>query len=91
MKAVFTVSALEDLDRIRRYIAANYPELSALVGKRIHAVIGRIVAYPESARTVAGWSHFHVVPVIRYPYKIFYRIIGETVEILHIHHTSRER
>jgi len=31
-----------------------------------------------------------VVPLIRYPYKIFYRISNETVEILYIHHAARE-
>jgi plasmid stabilization system protein ParE len=30
-----------------------------------------------------------VVPLIRYPYKIFYRIADDTVRILHIRHTSR--
>jgi toxin ParE1/3/4 len=27
--------------------------------------------------------------VRRYRYKIFYRVTGETVEILHVRHTSR--
>ncbi len=31
-----------------------------------------------------------VVPLGRYPYKIFYRVSGDAVEILHIHHAARE-
>jgi plasmid stabilization system protein ParE len=31
-----------------------------------------------------------VLPVGRYPYKIFYRVADEAVEILHIHHAARE-
>jgi toxin ParE1/3/4 len=30
-----------------------------------------------------------VMFVVRYPYKIFYRVRDEVVEILHIRHTSR--
>jgi toxin ParE1/3/4 len=31
-----------------------------------------------------------VAPLGRYPYKIFYRVAGDTVEILHIHHAARQ-
>jgi hypothetical protein len=30
------------------------------------------------------------VPLGRYPYKIFYRVIADTIEILHIHHAARQ-
>jgi plasmid stabilization system protein ParE len=29
-------------------------------------------------------------PLSRYPYKIFYRVTGDTVEILHIRHAARQ-
>ena len=31
----------------------------------------------------------HVAALVRYPYKIFYRILDDRVKILHIRHTSR--
>jgi hypothetical protein len=31
-----------------------------------------------------------VVPLGRYPYKIFYRVQDGVLEILHIHHAARE-
>jgi hypothetical protein len=31
-----------------------------------------------------------VVPLGRYPYKIFYRVTKDAVEILHVHHAARE-
>ena len=31
----------------------------------------------------------HVIPLVRYPYKIFYRILADRIRILHIRHTSR--
>jgi plasmid stabilization system protein ParE len=30
-----------------------------------------------------------VLPLVRYPFKVFYRIAGDTVRILHIRHTAR--
>jgi plasmid stabilization system protein ParE len=30
------------------------------------------------------------VPVIRYPYRIFYVVTDDEVQILHIHHSARE-
>ncbi|MBN9021697.1 MAG: hypothetical protein J0H08_06320 [Rhizobiales bacterium] len=26
----------------------------------------------------------------RYPYRIFYRVLGDTVQVLHVHHAARE-
>jgi len=31
-----------------------------------------------------------VVPLVRYPYKVFYRVSDQTVEILYIHHAARD-
>ena len=44
---------------------------------------------PPSARQVAERPDVRVVPLTRYPYKIFYRVTREAVEILHVHHTAR--
>jgi plasmid stabilization system protein ParE len=44
---------------------------------------------PESAPLVTQRPGTRVVLVLRYPYKIFYRVIGETVRIVHIRHTVR--
>lgn len=46
--------------------------------------------WPESAREVEGRASVRVIPLIRYPYRIFYRVNGERVEILHVHYAGRE-
>ena len=30
-----------------------------------------------------------VLPLMRYPFKVFYRVVGDTVRIVHIRHTAR--
>jgi plasmid stabilization system protein ParE len=85
MKVVWTAAALADLDDVLAYTTEKYPSLVGPVEKRIRAIIARIGAWPESAwRTV---REVRVVPLLRYPYRIFYKVHDESVEILHIHHT----
>jgi plasmid stabilization system protein ParE len=56
---------------------------------RIRAVINRISSAPLSAPEVEGRPGTHVVPLIRYPFKIFYRVLDDRVRIQHIRHTAR--
>ena len=91
MKVIFADSAVQDLRNIGTYLATNYPTLAPIVEKRLRIVISRIARWPKSAQQVVGRPQVRVVPLVRYPYKIFYRITGETIEILHIHHASRRQ
>ncbi len=90
MKVVFTDAAVDDLASIAAYLEANYPSAAATVERRLRIVIARIARWPESARRVVERPGVRVVPLVRYPYKVFYRVTEEAVEILHIHHTSRQ-
>ena len=90
MKVIFTDPALEDIKAIHAYITARYPHVSLSVERRFRLVLARIGAWPESAQRVVERPDVRVVPLVRYPYKIFYRIKTDIVEILHIHHSSRE-
>jgi toxin ParE1/3/4 len=90
MKVVFTATALRDLDKISDWLASNYPALAPAVERHIRAVVARIGRWPESARRSAKRPGVRVVPLGRYPYKIFYRVTPHAIEILHIHHTARE-
>ncbi len=89
MKVVFTAAAIEDLGDIAAYLAAHYPNVAPAMERRIRIVIARVARWPESAQRVIDRPDVRVVPLVRYPYKIFYRITPDAVEILHIHHTSR--
>lgn len=90
MRVVYTAEALADLESIFSYIAVHYPAISDAFQNRFRAAIARISRWPESAQEVAERPGVRVVPLIRYPYKIFYRISNGTVEVLHVHHAARE-
>ncbi len=90
MRIVFTDPALEDIEAIREYITVRYPHISLSVERRFRLVLARIGAWPESAQRVVERPDVRMVPLVRYPYKIFYRMKTDVVEILHIHHSSRD-
>jgi plasmid stabilization system protein ParE len=71
-------------------LPANYPHAAATVERRLRLLIERIAQWPESAQQVVERPGVRVVPLVRYPYKVFYRTTEEAVEILHIYHTSRQ-
>lgn len=90
MKVVYTDAALHDLDEITVWLKAHYPGVGKAVERRLRLVVAHIARWPESMRASAHRPGVRVVPLGRYPYKIFYRVSGDAVEILHIHHTARE-
>lgn len=90
MKLVFTDEALRDLENILMYVSQHYhPVVLPALQSRLRNVLARITLHPESARQVEGRSGVRVAAVVRYPYKIFYRVSGGKVEVLHIHHSAR--
>jgi plasmid stabilization system protein ParE len=90
MKVIYTDEASEDLDGILAYIASNYPTVYEPFLIRLRSVTARIGMWPDSAQEVAEEPGVHVVPLIRYPYNVFYRNTGEAIEILSIHHAARD-
>ena len=90
MKVVYTDAALRDLDGILKSIASDYPGILELFEKRLRAVESRIGQWPESAQEVEQRPGTRAVPLIRYPYKVFYQITPKAVEILHIRHAARQ-
>ncbi len=89
MKVVYTDEALRDLDEILTYVGTNYPMIASAFIDRLRMIERRIGRWPQSAAEVAQRPGVRMVPFIRYPYKIFYRIGGDAVEILHVHHAAR--
>jgi len=90
MKVVFTDDALRELDDILRYISTNYPGIQSSFETRLRMIIARIGTWPESAQEVIDRPDVRSVPLIRYPYRLFYRVAADRVEVLHVHHSARD-
>jgi toxin ParE1/3/4 len=52
--------------------------------------VTRIGTRPQSAQEVVQRPGIRSVPFIRYPYKIFYRVSSDRIEVLHVHHSARD-
>jgi len=90
MKVEYSNRALADLRKLSAGSQATFGHrVAAALETRIRAIVEQIRQAPESAPRVEQRPGVRVVPLIRYPYKIFYRIADDTVRILHFRHTSR--
>jgi plasmid stabilization system protein ParE len=55
----------------------------------MRATIARIAAMPESGASVPERESVRMVPLVRYPLRIFYSASEGAVTILHVRHTAR--
>jgi plasmid stabilization system protein ParE len=89
MNVLITAAARNDLRDIGEWLTLHYPAVAPHAERRFRDAFARIGRWPESGPHSAGREGVRVMPLGRYPYKIFYRITGNAVEILHIHHAAR--
>jgi plasmid stabilization system protein ParE len=90
MKVVYTEDALNDLDAIADWLIIHYPAVAPAFERRIRRAVANIAQWPESAPHSERYPGIRVTLLGRYPYKIFYHVAGDTLEILHIHHAARQ-
>lgn len=88
MRLRYRAQALADIDAIHRYLETRSPSGAHSVVRAIFASIQLIAEHPLSYQRTDG-PDIRVHVVHRYRYKIFYSVAGDTVEIIHVRHTSR--
>lgn len=89
MKVELTPAARADLDDILAYTQARFSFQVAALEQRFRTVFARIGESPESARRIEQRPDVRVISLIRYPFKVFYRVGPDGVEILRIYHVAR--
>lgn len=90
MKVTYSPRALAQIEDIHAYIAERYPRAAAAVVERIEKLCAMLGDYPGCG-TPTDRKEVRVLPVVRYPYLIFYRILDEEneVRILRVRHGAR--
>jgi toxin ParE1/3/4 len=89
MKLVYSRRALADLNTIATYYTASAsPAIAQSIGRRLESVIERISHAPEASPRLSQRSEVRAATVVRYPFRIFYRVRNDTIDILHNRHTS---
>ena len=88
MRVRYTPEAFADRERILEYLKERSESGSRNVAASIHKAVAQLGDQPNSGYPTDN-PVVRVLFVVRYPYKIFYRVRDDVVEILHIRHTSR--
>lgn len=89
MRVEYSHRAISDLIKMSADSRAYGEAVMVAMENRLRRVIAHISEHPEAAPRVEERPGVHVMPLVRYPYKVFYRIFEDRIRILHIRHTSR--
>jgi toxin ParE1/3/4 len=89
MRIRYTPRARGDIEQIYRFLEERSPAGARNVLRAIYAGVQFISEYPQASERTDD-PQVRVRIVRRYRYRVFYRMLdGDTLEILHIRHTSR--
>jgi plasmid stabilization system protein ParE len=88
MKVRFTPRARGDIEQIYRYADQQSNVGARNLPRAIYVAVRFIAEYPKASLKTNN-PGVRVRIVRRYRYKLYYSIDGETIEILHVRHTSR--
>ena len=88
MNVVFAPRAFRDLEIINAYVRERSSPAAQRVLGAIKSSIDALSFFPLIGPLVDDARHRRM-PVLRFPYVIFYRVADDELLILHIRHTSR--
>jgi toxin ParE1/3/4 len=89
-RLVWSEPALDDLDKIAEYLALdNLPAAKSMV-QMVFETVDRLKDFPESGRRPPELARSRYREVISGPCRVFYRIDGNNVFILHVMRSERK-
>jgi toxin ParE1/3/4 len=81
--------ALQDLESIADYIAADSPTYAGIVVKKIVNQTKTLARFPHAGRKIPEFDDENIRELTVYSYRIIYRLQDETVVIAAIIHGKR--
>ena len=90
MKIRWTMPAAADLQHIKNYLDEHQSHLSVSTIRKLYSAVRSLSRMPERGRAGVklGTCELIILPL---PYLVVYRIRGDAVEVLRIHHASQQR
>ena len=83
-RLIWTEPALNDLEAIAEYIALDKPDAAKGYVRRVFAAAERLTRFPKSGSIPKEIPHLPYRQISVPPCRIFYRIDGEIVLIIHV-------
>ena len=90
VKIVWTEPALNDLNTIAEYIALSNFAAAKKLMRKIFDKIARLENHPESGKIPRELINFNYREIVVNPCRIFYKIDGEQIYILHVIRQERD-
>jgi plasmid stabilization system protein ParE len=91
MRVVLSALALAELDEILSYIAERSPLGARNVEARLRHAFDLLARHPQSAERVEQRPGVRRLPLVRYPYAIYYEVGPDAVTVLRIMHGARQQ
>ena len=89
LKLLWSAPALDDLDEIAAWIAAENPDAAAKLVARALAAVERLTKHPNSGRKVPELETRRYREVVCPPCRLIYRREGAAVLIVHVVRSER--
>lgn len=81
--------AVSDLHYVREYIRQENAIAAEKVGAKIETAVSYLAHHPELGRPGRRPNTRELI-MADLPYRIVYRVVGNTVQILRVYHTKRK-
>jgi toxin ParE1/3/4 len=88
MKVRYSPLARRDIESIGSYLEERNPGGALNVLTAIYRAVNLVANFPLSARATAR-PDIRVMTVAKYPYRIFYKVHPDIIEIVHVRHAAR--
>ena len=82
--------AVADLEAIREFITRDSRRYADLVVERLVTAVDILGEFPQSGRMVPEHSRSDLRELVRPPYRIVYRLLGDRIDILTVFRASRQ-
>jgi toxin ParE1/3/4 len=90
MKVRYTIRARQDITDIYSTIYRNNRRAAARVRARIRSLAMDLGHEPRRGQEVEGRPGVRRIPVVRYPYAVYFTVEQDMVVILHIRQGARD-
>jgi toxin ParE1/3/4 len=91
MRVRWSSPALDDLTKIVDRLNTENPVAAGRLVRRLDGVMRRIALFPEAAPEVEQRPGVRRIPLVRYPFIVFYKCAANEAIILRIRHAAMER
>lgn len=90
-KITFAVSAVEDLEGIRKWYADQHvPDVGEGLLREVIDQVERLVEFPESGRIVPEFDVTQLREIIHPPFRIVYRLDNDRVRVVRVWRSERQ-